>query len=90
MRSGVMVGSPVWVWLVVCCLVCVASAGYLRCAWWRGGVDDGGLSACPPVESVAALRGCLCARVGAVVCGAGGGGRCAGRLVGVVGCGCAC
>ena len=29
MRSGVMVGSPVWVWLVVWCLVCVASAGYI-------------------------------------------------------------
>ena len=96
MRSGVMVGSSVWVvsgkwvWLVVWCLVCVASAGYLRCACWRGCVDGGGLSACPPAESVPALGACLCARVGAVVRGVGGGGRCAGRLVGVVWCGCAC
>ena len=39
MPSGVMVGSSVWVvsgrwvWLVVWCSVCVASAGYLRCAF---------------------------------------------------------
>ena len=45
MRSGLMVGSPVWVWLVVWCLVCVASAGYLWCACWRGCVDGGDLSA---------------------------------------------
>ena len=41
-------------------LVCVASAGYLWCACWRGCVDGGGLSACLPVESVPALGGCLC------------------------------
>ena len=90
MRSGVMVGSPGWVWLVVWCLVCLASAGYLRCSCWCGCVDGGGLSACPPVESVPALSGCLFARVGAVVRGGGGGDRCARRLVGVAGCGCAC
>ena len=96
MRPGVMVGSSVWVvsgrWarLVVWCSVCVPSAGYLRCACWCGCVDCGGLSACLPVELVPAFGGCLCAWVAAVVCGAGGGGRCAGRLVGVVGCGCAC
>ena len=96
MRSGVMVGCPVWVvsgrwvWLVVWCSVCVASAGYLRLPCWCGCVDGGGLSACPPVELVPALGGCLCARVGAVACGGGGGGRFAGRSVGVVGCGCAC
>ena len=42
------------------CLVCVASAGYLWCACWRGCVDSGGLSACLPVELVPALGGCLC------------------------------
>ena len=96
MRPGVMVGSSVWVvsgrWvrLVMWCSACAASAGYVRCACWCGCVDVGGLSACLPVELVPALGGCLCARVGAVVCGGGGGGRCAGRWVGVVGCGCAC
>ena len=85
MRSGVMVGSPVWVRLVtqstlstglgprrplviveagdastLWCLVCAASAGYLRCACWRGCFDGGGLSACLPVGSVPALGGCLC------------------------------
>ena len=95
MRPGLMVGSSVWVvsrrWvrLVVWRSVCVASAGYLRCACWCGCVDGGGLSAFLPVELVPALGGCLCA-VCPVVCGGGGGGRCAGRLVGVVGCGCAC
>ena len=50
-RSGVMVGSSVWVvsgswaWLVVWCSVCVAGAGYLRSARWRGCADGGGLSA---------------------------------------------
>ena len=49
MRPGVMVASSVWVvsgrWarLVVWCSVCVASAGYLRCACWCGCVDGGGL-----------------------------------------------
>ena len=96
MRPGVMMGSSVWVvsgrWvrLVVCCSVFVASAGYLRCACWCGCVDGGGLSPCLPVHLVPAWGGCLCARVGAVVCGGGRGGRCAGRLVGVVACGCAC
>ena len=95
MRPGAMLGSSVWVvsrrWvrLVVWRSVCVACAGYLRCACWCGCVDGGGLSAFLPVELVPALGGCLCA-VYAVVCGGGGGGRCAGRLVGVVGCGCAC
>ena len=95
MRPGVMLGSWVcvvsrrWVRLVVWRLVCVASAGYLRCACWCGCVDGGGLSAFLPVESVPALGGCLCA-VCAVVCGGGGGVRCAGRLVGAVGCECAC
>ena len=37
-----------------------------------------------------AFGACLCARMGAVVCRGGGGGRCAARSVGVVGCGCAC
>ena len=68
--------------------VCVACAGYLRCACWCGCFHVGGLSAFLPVELVPALGGCLCA-VCAVVCGSGGRGRCAGRLVGVVGCGCA-
>ena len=78
MRSVVMVGSSVWVvsgrwmWLAVGCSVCVASARYLRPACWCGCVDGGGLSACPPVELVPALGGCLCARLGAVVCGGGG------------------
>ena len=96
MRPGVMVGSSVWVVsrrrarLVVWCSVCVASAGYLRCACCCGCVDGGGLFACLPVELVPAFGGCLCARMSAVVCGGGGGGRCARRLVGVVGCGCAC
>ena len=50
-RWGVMVGSSVWVvsgrwvWLVVWCSVCMAGAGYLRCARWRGCADGGGLSA---------------------------------------------
>ena len=93
MRPGAMLGSSVWVvsrrWvrLVVWRSVCVACAGYLRCACWCGCVDVGGLSALLRVELVPALGGCLCA-VCAVVCGGGGGGRCAGRLVGVVGCGC--
>ena len=81
--------SPVCV-VMVWCLVSVASAGYLWCACWRGCVYGGGLSAFPPVESVPALGGCLCAWVGAFVRGGGGGGRCAGRLVSVVRCGCAC
>ena len=68
--------------------VCVACAGYLRCACWCGCVDGGGLSAFLPPELVPALGGCLCAAC-AVVCGGGGGGRRARRLVGVVGCGCA-
>ena len=94
MRPGAMLGSSVWVvswrWvrLVVWRSVCVACAGYLRCACWCGCVDGGGLSAFLPVELVPALGGCLCA-VCAVVCGGGPGGWCAGRLVGVVGCGCA-
>ena len=50
-RSGVMVGSSVWVvserwaWLVVWCSMCVAGAEYLRCARWYGCADGGGLSA---------------------------------------------
>ena len=85
MRSGLTVGSSVWVvserwvWLVVWCSACVASAGYLRCACWCRCVDGGGLSACPPVELVPAFGG-YC----------GGWGQCPGRLVCVVGCGCVC
>ena len=94
MRPGAMLGPSVWavsrrwVRLVVWRSVCVACAGYLRCACWCGCVDGGGLSAFLPGELVPALGGCLCA-VCAVVCGGGGGGRCAGRLVGVVRCRCA-
>ena len=61
MRPGVMVGSSVWqvcgrwVRLVVWCLVCVASAGYPRCACWCGRADGGHLSACLP-------QGCWCRR----------------------------
>ena len=54
MRPGAMLGSSVWVvsrrWgrLVVWCSVCVACAGYLRCACWCGCVDGGGLASfCP-------------------------------------------
>ena len=43
------------------CLVCVASAGYLWCACWRGCLDGGGLNACLPVELLPASGGCLCA-----------------------------
>ena len=60
--------------------MCVACAGYFRCACWCGCVDVGGLSAFLPMELVPALGDCLCA-VCAVVCGGGDGGRCAGRLV---------
>ena len=73
-RSGVMVGSSAWVvsgrwvWLVVWCSVCVAGAGYFRCACWRGCVDRGGLSACPRVELLPALSCCLCVWVAAVLC----------------------
>ena len=37
------------------CLVCVASAGYLWCACWRGCVDSGGLSACLPDDALSRL-----------------------------------
>ena len=89
MRPGVMVSGR-WVRMVLWCLVCVSSAGYPRCDCWCWCVDGGGLSACLPVELVPALSGRLCARVAAVVCGGCGGGRCAGGLEGVVGCGCTC
>ena len=74
MRPGATLGSSVWVvsrsWvrLVVWRSVCVACAGYLRCACWCGCVDGRGLSAFLPVELVPALGVCLCA-VCAVVCG---------------------
>ena len=60
MRPGAMLGSSVWVVsrrcvrLVVCRSVCVACAGYLRCACRCGCVDVGGSSAFLSVELVPA------------------------------------
>ena len=61
MRLGAMLGSSVWVvsrrWvrLVVWRSVCLACAGYLRCACWCGCVDGGAFSAFLPVELVPAF-----------------------------------
>ena len=72
MRPGAMLGSSVWVvsrrWvrLVVWRSVCVACAGYLRCACWCGCVDVGGLSAFLPVELVPTLGVAVVGGVGAL------------------------
>ena len=99
-RSGVMVGSSVWVvsegwaWLVVWCSMCVAGAGYRRCARWYGCADGGGLfpflATSGPLELVPQFGSCLCGWMGAVVRGGGGRGGNAGGLAGVARSGCVC
>ena len=105
MLSGVMVGSPVWVRLVTRSTLStglgprrpmvVVEAGDVSTLWCLVYVPGifGALVGAGVLTAVVCLPvcpWCLYRRWAvACACGGGAGGRCPGRLMGVVGCGCA-